>query len=670
MKLLVGKFSTERNMQSVSRLPVGEAVGCRCEDMKALPVALITVASIGIVSLIGIGLFFALLPTKTKISPQAATFETTIMPITSTTFSTRTTTSRQLEHQPSLPTTEPENSSSRTLNPTVIWSEPPPSIQESTVGEPPESDSAEDVLITPRTFNFESWTEQSPWTENVQSKAIGFITSGRSGAVAVDPGKSRFTLHVKPTIVIEDQESVQLVMVNELELDHFGKASGMTLRNHILAVCSYTFGQIVLFEPETLKKLTELNCDGCTLFDLDIMSNGDLVSVDAKHEKVIKMRSTGERLAERHVHGATRGVSVCMDDRIYVLVEGGPYIHLLDSFLNNLGTITFYKNQSSKLDCRYLLCIENLLHISCDDAVYLLDVQNGNVTSIQPTENSVYGLGIGVDSSDNVFVAKRGSSSVDVFKKDGQFLKTLNADRQFLCLGDAVAHGYKIMMDNFNIRLMMNNRTKLVGYKDEDVYTLLIRRSSDNTSMSAMPTEGETHSFELWYQRLGHIGVEKLKIMMQKNLVEGLRATAKGKFFCEGCVFDSMTQKPHKEIIERRQSVPGEILHANVCGPFIHPSVGGGRYFICFKDESSGYRMKGKGEILRYLKIAMAEIKQGIGCDVQRIRTYGGTEFVNKEFDKFLIERGIVHEESSPYTPQCNEWLKERTEHSLKRQGQ
>ncbi|KRX85748.1 hypothetical protein T06_9043 [Trichinella sp. T6] len=84
------------------------------------------------------------------------------------------------------------------------------------------------------------------------------------------------------------------------------------------------------------------------------MSNGDLVSVDAKHEKVIKMRSNGERLAERHVPGATRGVSVCMDDRIYVLVEGGP----------------------------------------CDDVVYLLDVQNGNVTAIQPPENSVYGLGM------------------------------------------------------------------------------------------------------------------------------------------------------------------------------------------------------------------------------------------------------------------------------------
>ncbi|KRX85576.1 hypothetical protein T06_4207 [Trichinella sp. T6] len=40
------------------------------------------------------------------------------------------------------------------------------------VEEPPETDSAEDVLITPRTFNFESWTEQSPWTENVQSKRL------------------------------------------------------------------------------------------------------------------------------------------------------------------------------------------------------------------------------------------------------------------------------------------------------------------------------------------------------------------------------------------------------------------------------------------------------------------------------------------------------------------
>ncbi|XP_003369754.1 conserved hypothetical protein [Trichinella spiralis] len=90
-------------------------------------------------------------------------------------------------------------------------------------------------------------------------------------------------------------------------------------------------------------------------------------------------------------------------------------------------------------------------------------------------------------------------------------------------IGAAAARGYKIMMDNFNTRLMMNNRTELVRYKDGDLYALLIRRSSDNTSMSAMFAEGE-------HTRSNFAIIEldtsvSIKIMMQYNLVDGLRAT-------------------------------------------------------------------------------------------------------------------------------------------------
>ncbi|KRY19033.1 Retrovirus-related Pol polyprotein from transposon TNT 1-94, partial [Trichinella patagoniensis] len=271
-----------------------------------------------------------------------------------------------------------------------------------------------------------------------------------------------------------------------------------------------------------------------------------------------------------------------------------------------------------------------------------LDVVSGETTCPQKDENV------------EVFNGKQWIASV---LNDVLYVPEFGSSCLF-SLGAAAARGYKIIMDNFNIRLMMNNRTELVGYKDGDLYTLLIRRLSDNTSMSAMLTEGETHSFELWHQRLGHISVEKIKTMMQRKLVDGLRATAEEKFFCEGCVFGSMTRKPHKEVTERRQSVPGEIIHADVCGPFIHPSVGGNRYFICFKDESSGYRkvyfMKTKDEVLRCLKIALTEIKQETGRDVQRIRTDRGTEFANRELDNFLTEKKIVHEKTPPYTPQCN----------------
>ncbi|KRX33511.1 Retrovirus-related Pol polyprotein from transposon TNT 1-94 [Trichinella murrelli] len=64
--------------------------------------------------------------------------------------------------------------------------------------------------------------------------------------------------------------------------------------------------------------------------------------------------------------------------------------------------------------------------------------------------------------------------------------------------------------------------------------------------------------------------------------------------------------------------------------------------------------MKTKDEVLRCLKIALHEIKQETGRDVQRIRTDGGHEFANREFDNLLTEKKIVHEKSPHYTPKCN----------------
>ncbi|KRZ20715.1 Retrovirus-related Pol polyprotein from transposon TNT 1-94 [Trichinella pseudospiralis] len=260
-------------------------------------------------------------------------------------------------------------------------------------------------------------------------------------------------------------------------------------------------------------------------------------------------------------------------------------------------------------------------------------------------DKMIYAVGIGTIDVE-VFNGKQWIASV---LNDVLYVPEFGSSCLF-SLEAAAAREYKIIMDNFNICLIMNNRTELVGYKDGDLCTLLIRRLSDNTSMSAMLTERETHSFELWHQQLGHISVEKIKTMMQRKLVDGLRATAEEKIFCEGCVLGSMTRKPHKEVTERRQSVPGEIIHADVCGSFIHPSVGGNRYFICFKNESSEYckvyLMKTKDEVLRCLKIALTEIKQETG------------------------QKKIVHEKTSPYAPQCNGMAEREKEHLLKRQGQ
>uniref|UniRef100_A0A5S6QMK3 Integrase catalytic domain-containing protein n=1 Tax=Trichuris muris TaxID=70415 RepID=A0A5S6QMK3_TRIMR len=160
--------------------------------------------------------------------------------------------------------------------------------------------------------------------------------------------------------------------------------------------------------------------------------------------------------------------------------------------------------------------------------------------------------------------------------------------------------------------------------------------------------------------------------MNQMNIVSGLQVTGEQKFFCEGCVFGSMARRPHKEAIERRECLPGEIIHTDVCGPFIQPSIGGSMYFICFKDESSAYRkvyfMKRKDEVLRCLKTVLAEVRNETGHSVKRVRSDCGTEFINKSVSDFLVENGIIHEKSPPYTPQCN-GMAERENRTLTEKG-
>jgi len=69
----------------------------------------------------------------------------------------------------------------------------------------------------------------------------------------------------------------------------------------------------------------------------------------------------------------------------------------------------------------------------------------------------------------------------------------------------------------------------------------------------------------------------------------------------------------------------------DVSGPLIHKSLADRSYYICFKDEETGFRkvtlIKTKDESLNAFKSVVNEIKSETGNDVRRIRSDRGTEF-------------------------------------------
>lgn len=101
--------------------------------------------------------------------------------------------------------------------------------------------------------------------------------------------------------------------------------------------------------------------------------------------------------------------------------------------------------------------------------------------------------------------------------------------------------------------------------------------------------------------------------------------------FCGGCMFGKQHRKSFTTR-KNRASSPGELIHADVCGPMQEVSLGGARYYVCFKDDYSKFRrvffLKGKSEVANCLKIFLNEAKT-VGLVVREFLCDGGKEFDN-----------------------------------------
>lgn len=53
---------------------------------------------------------------------------------------------------------------------------------------------------------------------------------------------------------------------------------------------------------------------------------------------------------------------------------------------------------------------------------------------------------------------------------------------------------------------------------------------------------------DLWHARLGHVGYNKLKVMMKKSLLQGIpQLEVRGDTVCAGCQYGKAHQLPYEE---------------------------------------------------------------------------------------------------------------------------
>ncbi|BBH02385.1 hypothetical protein Prudu_012927 [Prunus dulcis] len=127
-------------------------------------------------------------------------------------------------------------------------------------------------------------------------------------------------------------------------------------------------------------------------------------------------------------------------------------------------------------------------------------------------------------------------------------------------------------------------------------------------------------------------------------------------FKCETCVM----AKSHRTVFplsNNKAALPFELVHSDVWGP-ARVTSHGFRWFVTFIDDCTRltwvYLMKHKHDVASILPVFCAMVSTQFHASVKVFRTDNGGEYVNHTLTQFFRDQGIIHQTTTPFTPQQN----------------
>ena len=189
--------------------------------------------------------------------------------------------------------------------------------------------------------------------------------------------------------------------------------------------------------------------------------------------------------------------------------------------------------------------------------------------------------------------------------------------------------------------------------------TALVARSSSSKA-----------NVEIWHRRLGHLSTDTVVRMVKNGMVKGMEisGTATPTTPCEPCLKGKQTRAEIQKTTEMCADTVLGCVFSNVCGKLATRSHCGFEYFVTFTDDKSRKvfiaGLHQKSEVMRHLKAFIARAEVETGHCLKVLRSDGGGEYTGGELGKYLEEKGIKHEITTPETPQHN-GIAERMNHTL-----
>ena len=207
------------------------------------------------------------------------------------------------------------------------------------------------------------------------------------------------------------------------------------------------------------------------------------------------------------------------------------------------------------------------------------------------------------------------------------------------------------------------NDVILTGTMRNNLYYLnnISRDTATEVPTKVYHTTNSEITLDLMHRRLGHLNKRSVQQLFKKNMVRGVTLSEKHlkatPSICECCVQGKMQRTPLPKVSSRKAKILN-LVHSDLWGPAPVMSLGGKFYFISFTDDSARYSwtyyLHKKSEAFEAFKAWHKEVERQTGQKLRIFQSDNGGEYITIQWELYMKEHGIVHQKTTPRTPEQN----------------
>lgn len=168
-------------------------------------------------------------------------------------------------------------------------------------------------------------------------------------------------------------------------------------------------------------------------------------------------------------------------------------------------------------------------------------------------------------------------------------------------------------------------------------------------------------NYELWHQRLGHIGKAKFAEIKSKQMfsdTELLNKVIINDKLCEDCIKGKQSRLPFNNSKSKIIKRPLFNVHSDVCGPITPTTLDNKNYFVIFVDEYTHYAVTyliaHKSDVFAAFQDYVAKSEAHFNLRLVNLYCDNGGEYLSNEMKQYCVQKGISYHLTVPHTPALN----------------